>query len=82
MTCENTALPDDPIVERVEMTSYHIRTIGQILIMVGEGLDTPGDLTGAAFIHLGQELLVDAQKILAAVPVLIKLEKMAEGRAS
>ena len=46
---DNTIVFEDNIVK--------IRCTGQMLILMGEGLHTPGDPTGEAFIRLGQDLL-------------------------
>ena len=40
-----------------------VRCIGQTLVLMGEGLHTPDDPTGQAFIRLGQELLSVNKKL-------------------
>ena len=64
------------------VTIVHVRCIGQMLVMMGEALHTPGDPTGSAFIRLGQDLLVAPEKLNPVIHDLLAMENLAKADAA
>ena len=66
----------------IEDTIVQVRCIGQTLVLMGEGLHTPGDPTGAAFIRLGQDLLAASEKLQPVIHDLLAMENLAKAEAA
>ena len=69
-------------IDATEDTIVQVRCIGQTLVLMGEGLHTSTDATGEAFIRLGQDLIIAAEKLDPAVQDLMTLQSLERDKAA